>query len=113
MRTGAVHRELDLVDRTLAVIGRGGRRRDRSDRHGEQNEKQQLLFQPRRTEPQLREALGEAIMARLPERERLVVTLHHYEELPMQQVAAILGVSPSTAYRLHRRALLRLKASLP
>jgi RNA polymerase sigma factor for flagellar operon FliA len=49
----------------------------------------------------------------LPEREKLVVTLHHYEELPMQQIAAILGVSPSTAYRLRRRALLRLKASLP
>lgn len=66
---------------------------------------------PRLEETELREALGEAIMA-LPEREKLVVTLYYYEEVPLPEIARILGVSQATVSRLQQRALLRLKARL-
>src|ERR671935_632112 len=41
---------------------------------------------------ELKEALGEAI-ARLPEREKLVVTLYYYEELTLREIGEVLGVT--------------------
>src|SRR5437879_1994875 len=41
---------------------------------------------------ELREALGEAI-ARLPEREKLVITLYYYEELTLREIGAVPGVT--------------------
>src|SRR4029450_6920271 len=41
---------------------------------------------------ELREALGEAI-ARLPEREKLVITLYYYEELTLREIGEGLGVT--------------------
>jgi RNA polymerase sigma factor for flagellar operon FliA len=64
-------------------------------------------------EPQteLKEALGEAI-ARLPEREKLVVTLYYYEELTLREIGEVLGVTESRVSQLHTKAILRLKARL-
>ncbi|MDX6516620.1 MAG: polymerase sigma factor FliA [Gaiellaceae bacterium] len=58
-----------------------------------------------------REALGEAI-ARLPEREKLVVTLYYYEELTLREIGEVLGVTESRVSQLHTKAILRLKARL-
>jgi RNA polymerase sigma factor FliA len=58
-----------------------------------------------------REALGEAI-ARLPEREKLVVTLYYYEELTLREIGEVLGVTESRVSQLHTKAVLRLKARL-
>jgi RNA polymerase sigma factor for flagellar operon FliA len=73
---------------------------------------------PQAAEPQaamahteLREALGEAI-ARLPEREKLVVTLYYYEELTLREIGEVLGVTESRVSQLHTKAILRLKARL-
>jgi RNA polymerase sigma factor for flagellar operon FliA len=60
---------------------------------------------------ELREALGEAI-ARLPEREKLVVTLYYYEELTLREIGDVLGVTESRVSQLHTKAILRLKARL-
>ena len=60
---------------------------------------------------ELREALGEAI-ARLPEREKLVVTLYYYEELTLREIGEVLGVTESRVSQLHTKAVLRLKARL-
>jgi RNA polymerase sigma factor FliA len=60
---------------------------------------------------ELREALGEAI-ARLPEREKLVVTLYYYEELTLREIGEVLGVTESRVSQLHTKAILRLKAHL-
>ena len=43
---------------------------------------------------EMKEALGEAI-ARLPEREKLVVTLYYYEELTLREIGEVLGVTES------------------
>ena len=60
---------------------------------------------------ELREAMGEAI-ARLPEREKLVVTLYYYEELTLREIGEVLGVTESRVSQLHTKAILRLKARL-
>ena len=60
---------------------------------------------------EVREALGEAI-SRLPEREKLVVTLYYYEELTLREIGEVLGVTESRVSQLHTKAILRLKARL-
>jgi RNA polymerase sigma factor for flagellar operon FliA len=62
-------------------------------------------------ETEMKEALGEAI-ARLPEREKLVVTLYYYEELTLREIGEVLGVTESRVSQLHTKAILRLKARL-
>jgi RNA polymerase sigma factor for flagellar operon FliA len=62
-------------------------------------------------EAELRETLADAI-ARLPEREKLVVTLYYYEELPLREIGEVLGVTESRVSQLHTKAILRLKARL-
>jgi RNA polymerase sigma factor for flagellar operon FliA len=58
-----------------------------------------------------KEALGEAI-ARLPEREKLVITLYYYEELTLREIGEVLGVTESRVSQLHTKAVLRLKSRL-
>jgi RNA polymerase sigma factor FliA len=62
-------------------------------------------------EVEMREALAEAI-ARLSERERLVITLYYYEELTLKEIGEVLGVTESRVSQLHTKAVLRLKAGL-
>lgn len=49
---------------------------------------------------------------RLPEKERLVVTLYFYEELNLKEIGEIIGVTESRASQIRSRALLRLKSYL-
>jgi RNA polymerase sigma factor FliA len=60
---------------------------------------------------EMREALADAI-ARLPEREKLVITLYYYEELTLREIGEVLGVTESRVSQLHTKAILRLKARL-
>lgn len=46
---------------------------------------------------------------RLPEKEKLVVSLVYFEELSLTEIARILGLSTSRISQLHSRALLRMK----
>jgi RNA polymerase sigma factor FliA len=62
-------------------------------------------------EAETREAIAEAI-ARLPEREKLVVTLYYYEELTLREIGEVLGVTESRVSQLHTKAILRLKARI-
>jgi RNA polymerase sigma factor FliA len=62
-------------------------------------------------ETEVREALAEAI-ARLPEREKLVVTLYYYEELTLREIGEVLGVTESRVSQLHTKAILRLRSRL-
>ena len=60
---------------------------------------------------EMKEAIADAI-ARLPEREKLVVTLYYYEELTLREIGEVLGVTESRVSQLHTKAILRLKARL-
>ena len=63
------------------------------------------------SQAEVREAVGEAI-ARLPEREKLVITLYYYEELTLREIGEVLGVTESRVSQLHTKAVLRLKGRL-
>jgi RNA polymerase sigma factor for flagellar operon FliA len=62
-------------------------------------------------ETEMKEAIADSI-ARLPEREKLVVTLYYYEELTLREIGEVLGVTESRVSQLHTKAILRLKARL-
>jgi len=62
-------------------------------------------------ETEVRETLADAI-ARLPEREKLVITLYYYEELTLREIGEVLGVTESRVSQLHTKAVLRLKSRL-
>jgi RNA polymerase sigma-70 factor (ECF subfamily) len=47
-------------------------------------------------------------MARLPEADREIVRMRHFEGLSNQEAARLLGVDPATASKRHGRAMLRL-----
>ncbi|MCL4163787.1 UNVERIFIED_CONTAM: hypothetical protein GTU68_048965 [Idotea baltica] len=49
---------------------------------------------------------------RLPEKERLVITLYFYEELNLKEIGEIIGVTESRASQIRSRALIRLKTYL-
>jgi RNA polymerase sigma factor for flagellar operon FliA len=62
-------------------------------------------------ETEMREILADSI-ARLPEREKLVITLYYYEELTLREIGEVLGVTESRVSQLHTKAILRLKSRL-
>lgn len=49
---------------------------------------------------------------RLPEKERLVITLYFYEELNLKEIGEIIGVTESRASQIRSRALIRLRTYL-
>jgi RNA polymerase sigma factor FliA len=51
-------------------------------------------------------------VGRLPERERIVVSLYYHDELTMKEVGAVLGLTESRVSQLHSQAMLRLKGTL-
>ena len=59
----------------------------------------------------LKDPLADAI-ARLPEREKLVVALYYYENLTLREIGEVLGVTESRVSQLHTKAVLRLRSRL-
>ncbi len=49
---------------------------------------------------------------RLPDKEKLVVSLYYYEELTLKEIGRVLGVSESRVSQLHSQAVLRLRGRL-
>jgi RNA polymerase sigma factor for flagellar operon FliA len=58
-----------------------------------------------------REALFEGVQ-RLPDREKLVITLYYFEELTLREIGEVLRVTESRVSQLHTKALLRLRGYL-
>ena len=55
----------------------------------------------------LERAIGE-----LPERERQVLALYHFEELTMKEVGEVMGIGESRVSQIHTAALLRLRVRM-
>jgi len=53
-----------------------------------------------------------AAIGRLPDREKLVLSLYYERELNLKEIGAVLGVSESRVCQIHGQALLRLRAML-
>lgn len=60
---------------------------------------------------ELRDTLADAI-ARLPDREKIVIALYYYDGLTLREIGEVLGVTESRVSQLHTKAILRLKGRL-
>lgn len=61
---------------------------------------------------ELREAIAK-VLTGLPEREKLVLSLYYFEEMPIKAIADILAVTESRVSQIHTAALGRLRAQIP
>jgi len=59
----------------------------------------------------LKDRIADAI-ARLPEREKLVVALYYYENLTLREIGEVLAVTESRVSQLHTKAVLRLRGRM-
>ncbi|MFP5320494.1 MAG: RNA polymerase sigma factor WhiG [Acidimicrobiia bacterium] len=60
---------------------------------------------------EMRALLGESIN-RLPEREKVVLTLYYYEGLTLAQIGEVLGVTESRVCQIHTKAILQLRSRM-
>ena len=60
---------------------------------------------------ELKETLAKAI-DRLPERERLVISLYYYEELTLKEISAIMHLTEARISQLHTKAIFRMRGYL-
>jgi len=118
-----VAREMDLaLEEYQQLLGElkgleiGTLHMERSEDSGEE----ELAYIPNRPDEdplfrclrgEMRERLAEAI-DRLPERERLVVTLYYYEEMTMKEIGLAMGVVESRVSQIHSSAVVHLRGTL-
>ena len=62
-------------------------------------------------ESEIRERLASAI-DQLPEMERLITSLHYYDELTLAEIANVLGIDGADIKKFHTKAVLRLRSKL-
>jgi RNA polymerase sigma factor FliA len=88
--------------------------------HNEDSGEEELAYIPGRPEEdplfcclrgELQEKLSEAI-ERLPDRERLVMTLYYFEELTMREIGLALGVVESRVSQIHASAVVHMRVAL-
>lgn len=60
---------------------------------------------------ELKEMLKDTI-ANLPEKEKLVIALYHYEELTLKEIGVVLDITESRVSQIHSKAILKLRAKL-
>ena len=89
-----------------------------SDSSGDQVSLLDTIQDPQAADPatemdttEMKDRLADAI-ARLPEREKLVVALYYYENLTLREIGEVLGVTESRVSQLHTKEVLRLKSRL-
>ncbi|CAN5485769.1 RNA polymerase sigma factor WhiG [soil metagenome] len=87
-----------------------------SDTSGDQVSLLDTLHDPDAPDPaqlmdasELKDRIADAI-ARLPEREKLVIALYYYENLTLREIGEVLGVTESRISQLHTKAVLRLRS---
>ncbi len=59
-------------------------------------------------EKRLKEMIA-SVIERLPEKERLVLSLYYWDELTMKEIARVLGITEGRVSQLHNQAVTRLK----
>jgi RNA polymerase sigma factor FliA len=51
-------------------------------------------------------------ISELPEKEKLVVALYHYEELTLKEIGEVLGITESRVSQIHSKCMLKLRGRL-
>jgi RNA polymerase sigma factor FliA len=51
-------------------------------------------------------------IANLPEKEKLVIALYHYEELTLKEIGVVMDISESRVSQIHSKAILKLRGRL-
>jgi RNA polymerase sigma factor for flagellar operon FliA len=89
-----------------------------SDSSGDQVSLMDTLEDPNAPDPasivdvgDIKDRIADAI-ARLPEREKLVIALYYYENLTLREIGEVLGVTESRISQLHTKAVLRLRSRM-
>ena len=89
-----------------------------SDSSGDQVSLMDTIEDPNAPDPSraldvgdLKDRIADSI-AKLPEREKLVIALYYYENLTLREIGEVLGVTESRISQLHTKAVLRLKSRL-
>ena len=72
---------------------------------GSENPLRQLGFK------EIKQILKETI-ENLPEKEKLVVALYHFEELTLKEIGVVLDISESRVSQIHSKAILKLRGKL-
>jgi RNA polymerase sigma factor FliA len=49
---------------------------------------------------------------KIPERQKLVLTLYYHEDMNMKEIAKALGITEARVCQIHSQALLNLRASM-
>lgn len=52
------------------------------------------------------------IIDKLPEKEKLVITLYYYEEMTLKEIASVIGVSESRVSQIHSKAVMKMRTKL-
>src|SRR6266545_2037710 len=60
---------------------------------------------------EMRQILADAIN-RMPEREKIVLTLYYYEGLTLAEIGEVLGVTESRVCQIHTKAVLQLRSKM-
>ena len=60
---------------------------------------------------EMKKILKETI-ANLPEKEKLIIALYHYEELTLKEIGAVLDITESRVSQIHSKAVIKLRAKL-
>ena len=60
---------------------------------------------------EVKNILKDAI-ANLPEKEKLVIALYHYEELTLKEIGVVLNISESRVSQIHSKVILKLRSKL-
>jgi len=60
---------------------------------------------------EIKKVLADALLS-LPENERQVIALYHYEELTLKEIGIAMNITESRVSQIHSKAMLKLKAKL-
>jgi RNA polymerase sigma factor FliA len=89
-----------------------------SDSSGDQVSLMDTIVDPAAPDParaldvgDLKDRIAESI-AKLPEREKLVIALYYYENLTLREIGEVLGVTESRVSQMHTKAVLRLRSRM-
>lgn len=59
-----------------------------------------------------RKAVLRDSIAGLPEKERLVISLYHYEELNFKEIGKVMGITESRVCQIHSKAMIKLRSRM-